>query len=142
MKVLHVVANPFFVDRGGLIRIYEEIRQAAASGYECHVCCYHFGREVAEATIHRIPNVPWYRNRGATASPHRLYLDLLLLVKTLWVAWCARPDVIHAHGHEGVFSAFLAARLFGIPLLMDAQGSLTGEMHAKGILGSPVVLLL
>jgi glycosyltransferase involved in cell wall biosynthesis len=138
MKILHVIANPFFTDRGGLVRIYEEIRQASAAGYECHVCCYHFGRSVAEAVIHRTLYIPWYNRLEATASFHRFYLDLLLMIKTLRVVARIKPDIIHAHGHEGVFAAFPASRLYSIPLLMDAQGSLTGEMQAKGVRGASV----
>src|SRR5713226_6122189 len=123
MRILHVVPNPFFIDRGGLVRVLEEIRQGALHGFECYVCCYHLGRDVPEARIDRIPNIPWYRNLAATANVHRLYLDMLLMMRTWLTGRQVAPDLIHAHQHEGVFAALPLSRWQNIPLLFDAQGS-------------------
>lgn len=38
------------------------------------------------------------------------------------------PDLIHAHLHEGGLVGFLLKKIFGIPMLFDCQGSLTGEL--------------
>jgi glycosyltransferase involved in cell wall biosynthesis len=67
---------------------------------------------------------------------HRFYLDILLLIKTFRLAVKFRPDIIHAHLHEGVFAALPLARRLKVPLLFDAEGSLSEEMAADGFLGA------
>lgn len=39
-----------------------------------------------------------------------------------------RPQVLHAHLHEGVFIGAIVRRLTGVPLVADLQGSLTEEL--------------
>jgi glycosyltransferase involved in cell wall biosynthesis len=43
-----------------------------------------------------------------------------------------RPDLIHAHLHEGAFIGYFLKKLSGVPLLLDYQGSLTGECIDHG----------
>jgi len=52
----------------------------------------------------------------------------MLGIRTLGVALKERPDVIHAHMHEGALIGAIVGRLLGRPVLFDFQGSLTGEM--------------
>jgi glycosyltransferase involved in cell wall biosynthesis len=132
ITVLHVIPNPFFIERGSLIRTMRQILSAHEQGMRCHVVCYHFGKDLPEATIHRTLSVPWYRNPAAGANIHRFYLDMLLMVKTFSLAKSVRPDIIHAHLHEGVFAGFPLARRMRIPLIFDAEGSLSQEMASAG----------
>jgi glycosyltransferase involved in cell wall biosynthesis len=136
MKILHVIPNPFYAERGGLIRAYRQIQIAVGQGWECHVACYHLGKELPGATIHRIPWIPWYKNYAPGANMHRFYLDILLLIKTYRLAIKFRPDIIHAHLHEGVFAALPLARRLKVPLLFDAEGSLSEEMATDGFFGA------
>ena len=39
-----------------------------------------------------------------------------------------RPDMIHAHLHEGMMIGKVVSVLFGVPLVADLQGSLTEEI--------------
>ena len=73
-------------------------------------------------------------------SPHRPYLDTLLLGTTLRAARRFRPDVLHGHLHEGAAIASVVGRLVGRPAVADLQGSVAGEMIAHGHLpaGGPV----
>ncbi len=142
MNILHVIPNPFFFERGGLIRAYRQITLAREHGLQCHVVCYHLGRDIPEAVIHRIPAIPWYRNYAPGANVHRLYLDVLLLMTTWNLAKKFRPDIIHAHLHEGVFAALPLARRLNIPLLFDAEGSLSGEMSAYGFFGTALFKII
>jgi glycosyltransferase involved in cell wall biosynthesis len=81
----------------------------------------------------RTLRVPWYRKLTAGPSWHKLYLDVLLTATALGLARRFRPDVLHAHLHEGVFLGRLVSRLAGgIPLLGDFQGSMTTEMADHG----------
>jgi glycosyltransferase involved in cell wall biosynthesis len=65
-------------------------------------------------------------------SPHRPYLDALLLATTLRVTRRFRPDVLHGHLHEGAAIASVVGRLVGRPAVADLRGSVTGEMIAHG----------
>jgi glycosyltransferase involved in cell wall biosynthesis len=46
----------------------------------------------------------------------------------LRVCFSKKPDVIHAHLHEGVLIGKVVSLLFRVPLVADLQGSLTGEL--------------
>jgi glycosyltransferase involved in cell wall biosynthesis len=136
MKILHVIPNPFFIERGSLIRAWRQILIARDAAAQCHIVCYHLGKNIPGVSIHRIPTIPWYKNLASGANIHRLYLDLLLMTTMFRVVRTVKPDIIHAHLHEGVFAALPIARLYRIPLLFDAEGSLSEEMAAYRFFGA------
>lgn len=128
IRVLVLAPTPFFADRGCHVRILEEARAAIGCGVELRLVTYHIGRDLPGFPIDRIPGIPWYRKLEAGPSWHKPYLDLLLLLKALQVARTFRPDLIHAHIHEGAFIGVLLKKLLRVPLLFDCQGSLTAEI--------------
>jgi len=134
-RILMIAPTPFFADRGCHVRIFEETRALQALGNEVAICTYHLGRDLPDLEIHRTINVPWYRKLEAGPSLHKLYLDLLLLFKSLSVARRFKPHLIHAHLHEGVAVGYLVGRLLKLPVIGDFQGSLTGELKGHGFLG-------
>lgn len=125
-----VSPTPFFADRGCHIRIYQEARALTAAGHHVAICTYHLGDNIPGVEIHRIMNVPWYKKISAGPSVHKVYLDFLLLLKAMRLSLAFRPDVIHAHLHEGVFIGWVLSVLFRVPLVFDVQGRLTGEVKA------------
>ncbi len=129
-KILKIAPTPFFADRGCHVRILEESRVLQERGHSIRVCTYHIGRNLPDIKTERIIGVPWYKKLDAGPSWHKYYLDILLAMKSLWIAMRDRPDVIHAHLHEGVFVGYFISRILGVPLLFDLQGSLVGEMMA------------
>ena len=52
----------------------------------------------------------------------------MLLWKVFWSAIKFKPDIFHAHLHEGAFIGLLLCKLFRTPLVFDLQGSLTDEI--------------
>jgi len=76
----------------------------------------------------RIMNVSWYKKLEAGPSYHKFYLDLLLLLKVLESSIGEKPDIIHAHLHEGALLAKIYKKFKDIPLVFDFQGSLTTEL--------------
>lgn len=124
--------TPFFSDRGCHVRIYEEARTLRSLGHEILVVTYHLGRDMPDIATVRTPPIPWYSKREAGPSLHKLYLDLLLLFRAAMALPDFRPDIIHAHLHEGAFLGYLLKKLSGVPLLFDYQGSLTGECIDHG----------
>ena len=126
--------TPYFADRGCHVRIYEEARALIRLGHDVHIVTYHIGRDMPGIPTSRIPAVPWYRKLAAGPSWHKPYLDMLLLARSIAVIRRFRPDVIHAHLHEGAFIGIFLKRLFRLPLVFDCQGSLTAEMLDHGFM--------
>jgi glycosyltransferase involved in cell wall biosynthesis len=134
LKILMLAPTPFFADRGCHVRIYEEARALIALGHEVCIATYHLGRDMEGIPTVRIPPVPWYRKLAAGPSWHKPYLDILLFFTALAAARRQRPDIIHAHLHEGAFLGLFLKKLLRIPLVFDCQGSLTTEMLDHGFI--------
>jgi len=123
-----IAPTPFFADRGCHVRIYEEIRALQGQGCEIILCTYHIGRDMEGLRTERIINIPWYKKLEAGPSWQKPFLDILLLIRSFRAARRFKPDIIHAHLHEGAFIGRFISCWFSIPLLFDYQGSMTAEM--------------
>lgn len=132
LRILMLAPTPYFSDRGCHVRIYEEARSLRASGHDCRIVTYHLGRDMPGIPVYRIPAVPWYNRLEAGPSWHKPYLDALLLMRAVPLVLAFRPQVIHAHLHEGAFIGYFLKRLSGAPLILDYQGSLSGECADHG----------
>ena len=102
MRVLVIAPTPFFADRGCHVRILGEVQALQEFGHEIKVCTYHLGKEIDGIDTVRTPRMPWYQKLSAGPSIHKVYIDGFLLLKVLRVCKAFRPDVIHAHLHEGI----------------------------------------
>jgi glycosyltransferase involved in cell wall biosynthesis len=136
LKILMLAPTPYFSDRGCHVRIYEEARALRSQGHDVRIVTYHLGRDMPDIPTIRIPHIPWYSRLEAGPSLHKLYLDALLFFKAAMLIPDFRPDLIHAHLHEGAFIGYFLKKLSGIPLLLDYQGSLTGECIDHGYFGA------
>src|SRR5438045_2673655 len=96
----------FFADYGCHVRILEEILSLQEAGHSVTVCAYHMGDEVAGINIKRSLDVPWHKGVQVGSSRHKLYFDAMLALKAAQVAWREKPDIIHAHLHEGALIGF------------------------------------
>ena len=90
----------------------------------------HIGRDIPGIKTERSFRIPWYNKLEAGSSWHKFYIDALLFFKSLRVFWREKPDVIHGHLHEGaILGHFVRKFSFRkVPLVFDAQGSLTKEL--------------
>jgi glycosyltransferase involved in cell wall biosynthesis len=134
MRILVVAPTPFFGDRGCHVRILEEARALRRLGADMLVVSYHVGRDVPDVPVLRTPRLPWVRRLPVGFSPHKLYLDGLLLAAAARAARRFRPDLIHGHLHEGALLAALVGRALRRPAVADLQGSLSGELIDHGTL--------
>jgi glycosyltransferase involved in cell wall biosynthesis len=132
MRILMVAPTPFFADRGCHVRIYEQCRALKRAGHHVVLCTYHHGRDVDDVETRRSLRIPWYQRLSAGPSIHKFYIDLLLLGTVIRQCLRSRPDVIHAHLHEGVVIGRIAGALLRIPLIADLQGSLSAELAQHG----------
>jgi len=127
-RVLAIAPTPFFGDRGCHVRIYEEARALQAMGVDTLVVTYPAGRDVAGVSLRRSARLPGVRPSPLGPSWSRPLLDLALLREVLRAARTYRPQVVHAHLHEGAFLATLVRARTGLPFVADLQGSLTEEL--------------
>ena len=127
-RILMIAPTPFFADRGCHVRIMGEAKALIALGNKVILCTYGLGRNVDGIPTERALAIPWYKKLSAGPSFHKLYIDVLLLWKALRICRRFRPDIIHAHLHEGIVIGKVASKVFGIPLVADLQGSLTDEL--------------
>ncbi len=140
LKILMIAPTPYFSDRGCHVRIYEEARSLISKGHQVRIVTYNLGRDLPPVPVDRTIRIPWYSKREAGPSWHKLYIDLLLLFTALKVAKNFRPDLIHAHLHEGAFIGWVVARFNAVPLLFDYQGSLSGESINHGFFRSESII--
>lgn len=129
-RVLMIAPTPFFADRGCHVHIAEQVWALQRQGLEVLVATYGLGRDLPDIATARTWHFPWYTKQAVGPSWHKFYVDVFLLFTAVRAAWRFRPDVIHGHLHEGCFIGWIVSRLFGISLIFDCQGSLTGELIA------------
>ncbi len=134
-RVLMIAPTSFFADYGCHVRILEEARILQKLGHRVTIVTYRNGHDVPGLDIRRTLPIPWRRDYEVGSSRHKIAFDALLGLKTLEVLLRERFDVIHAHLHEGALIGLVLGRLFGLPVVFDFQGSLTGEMVDHKFLG-------
>ncbi|MCK5707003.1 MAG: glycosyltransferase family 4 protein [Candidatus Aureabacteria bacterium] len=133
MKILHIAPTPFFADRGCHMRILGEMKALIKRGHEITLCTYHNGRDIEGIKTLRNIRIPWYNKLEAGPSWHKIYIDLLLLLKSILVFLKEKPDLIHGHLHEGALIAGIIKFLFfwkKTPVVFDVQGSMTFELDS------------
>jgi glycosyltransferase involved in cell wall biosynthesis len=128
LRILMIAPTSFFADYGCHVRIYEETRSLQQLGHKVLICTYHNGSDVPGLSIRRSLDVPWRKRVVVGSSRHKIYLDAVLSLTTLRAAVSWKPDIIHAHLHEGALIGGVLSRLIRRPMVFDYQGSLTEEM--------------
>jgi glycosyltransferase involved in cell wall biosynthesis len=123
-----IAPTSFFSDYGCSVRILEETRALQRLGHRVTVCTYRNGQDVPGLSIQRTPPIPFREHYEVGSSLHKVGFDLLLFWTVLFASVRQRPDVIHAHMHEGALIGLLISRLLRLPMIFDFQGSLTSEM--------------
>jgi glycosyltransferase involved in cell wall biosynthesis len=131
---LIIAPTSFFADYGCHVRILVEALLLQRLGHEITICTYHNGEDIEGLPIIRTPSIPWRRGHEVGSSLHKLAFDLLLSLKSLTWVLRHKPDIIHAHLHEGALIGYPLSRLRRAPLIFDFQGSLTSEMIDHGFL--------
>ncbi len=133
IKVLHIAPTPFFSDRGCHIRIQGVVNAIKNYNADSVVCTYHHGREMPGVRTERISSIRGYENTKAGPDSFKYLADMKLLLLAGRLMARERPDVIHAHLHEGVLVGWLVKMLFfwrRVPLFADIQGGLVGELDS------------
>jgi glycosyltransferase involved in cell wall biosynthesis len=132
--ILKIAPTAFFSDYGCHVRIYEESVALQGRGHSVTVCTYNGGGDAPGVDIRRALPTPGGKNVRVGSSFHRFYLDALLSLRTAQVALRRRPDIVHAHLHEGTLIGWPISWTRRAPLILDFQGSLTSEMLDHGFI--------
>ncbi len=127
-NILMIAPTSFFGDYGCHVRILEEARVLKKRGQRVTIVTYYKGRNLAELDIVRTRPTPWHADYEVGSSRHKIVFDALLLWTALKTALRLKPDIIHAHLHEGALIGRAVSAVTGAPLVFDYQGSLTAEM--------------
>lgn len=127
-NILMIAPTSFFGDYGCHVRILEEVRVLQKRGHRVTIVTYYKGRDLPELNIIRTRPTPWHADYEVGSSRHKVAFDALLSWTAVKTAWRLKPDVIHAHLHEGALIGRAVSALTGAPLVFDYQGSLTAEM--------------
>ncbi len=128
LNVLTLSPTMFFADYGAHVRILEEVTILQKLGHKITILAYPNGRDVAGIKVKRCWGVPFNYRVIVGSSRHKIYLDVLLALMSLLYVLRHKPDVIHAHLHEGGLIGWVLSKITGAPLIFDFQGSLTAEM--------------
>ncbi|HEX8974450.1 MAG TPA: glycosyltransferase family 4 protein [Patescibacteria group bacterium] len=143
MKILVIAPTPFFADRGTHIRILEESLALEKRGHKITIATYHIGKDISAQVptnidVRRIRRLLfWYKKLEAGPDWQKILLDIMLIRKAFHLARTQKPDVIHAHLHEGVLIGWIVQKcLFWrkMKLVADFHGSLTKEMVSHSYL--------
>jgi glycosyltransferase involved in cell wall biosynthesis len=126
--ILMIAPTSFFGDYGCHVRILEEARILQQRGQRVTIATYYKGRDLPELNIVRTRPTPWHANYEVGSSRHKFAFDALLSWTALKTALKLKPDIIHAHLHEGALIGRVISLFTGAPLVFDFQGSLTAEM--------------
>ena len=127
-RILTIAPTSFFSDYGAHVRILEETLHLQKRGHSILLCTYHTGGDAPGVQIRRSIDVPWKRGVMVGSSRHKLYFDLALAATVRRAASRFKPDIVHAHLHEGALLGWTVRQTRGVPLVFDYQGSLTAEM--------------
>ena len=127
-NILMIAPTSFFGDYGCHVRIFEEARVLQKRGHRVTIATYYKGRDLPELNIVRTRPTPWHANYDVGSSRHKVAFDALLSWTSLRTALRLKPDIIHAHLHEGALIGRAVSAITSAPLVFDYQGSLTAEM--------------
>lgn len=131
-NILMIAPTSFFGDYGCHVRILEEARILKHRGHRITLVTYFKGRNLPELDIIRTRPTPWHADYEVGSSRHKIVFDALLSWTALKTARRLKPDIIHAHLHEGALIGRAVSAVTGAPLVFDYQGSLTAEMLDHG----------
>ena len=134
-RILTIAPTSFFSDYGAHVRILEETIHLQGRGHNVLICTYHTGNNIRGIPIRRSVDVPWKQGVMVGSSRHKLYFDVALALTVQRAATQFKPEIIHAHLHEGALLGWPVRQLRGTPLVFDYQGSLTAEMLDHGFIG-------
>ncbi len=129
-----IAPTPFFSDRGCHIRILNSFLGLRREGHKIVILTYPIGRDIKGVKTSRVFNLPGYKKTEPGFSPYKPFLDLFLLIKSLFGLKKGKYDLIYAHLHEGALIGIILKKFFKKKVIFDCQGSLIGELSSQKVI--------
>ena len=131
-RVLYLIPQPFYQDRGTPIDNDLLLRVYSQRGEHLDILAYHEGRDTSypNMRIFRTPNLPFVRNIRPGFSWKKLVCDTFMFFQASRLVLTNKYHFIHA-SEESVFIALLFKLVLGIPYLYDMDSSLAQQMVEK-----------
>lgn len=129
-RVLVVAPQPFFTPRGTPFSVYYRTLVTGEQGFDIDLLCYGQGHDVdlPGLRIIRIPDMPWLGPIRIGPSFAKLFLDVFIVLYSLWLLLRNRYAFVHAHEESVFFLRFLKP-LFGFKLIYDMHSSLPEQLR-------------
>ena len=129
MKTLVVAPQPFFSPRGTPFSVYYRSLISSELGVKMDFLTYGEGQDVdiPNLNIIRIPRFKMLGNVVLGPSPLKLFLDVFIILKMIWLLATRKYDVVHAH-EEAVFFAWFLKPIFRYKLIYDMHSSLPQQL--------------
>ncbi|RJP95077.1 MAG: glycosyltransferase [Desulfobacteraceae bacterium] len=137
-----IAPTPFYSGRGTHMRILHEANALAERGHRIIIVTYHNG--TTPDNLH--PNISirriirflfWYTQIAPGPNWQKIFLDMLLCIKTLRISKKEKPAILHGHLHEGILIGWVVKKLLffrKLILVGDFHGPLVEEMRSHGYL--------
>jgi len=129
MKALVIAPQPFFSPRGTPFSVYYRSLISSELGVKMDFLTYGEGQDVdiANLNIIRIPRFRFLGNVKLGPSPLKMFLDIFIIIKMLWLLLTNKYDFVHAH-EEAVFFAWFFKPIFKYKLIYDMHSSLPQQL--------------
>ena len=129
MRYLVIAPQPFFTPRGTPFSVYYRTLVLSELGAEIDLLTYGEGRDpdIPNVRILRGPRFAWLGPVKTGPSMLKLFLDLFIAARTVWLLIWNRYDVVHAH-EEAVFICRFLKPIFRFKLVYDMHSSLTQQL--------------
>lgn len=129
MKALVIAPQPFFNYRGTPFSVYYRTLVLSEKGVAVDFLTYGQGLDVDLPGV-RLIRIPAFRFLGPVPigpSKLKLFLDVFLVLRLVWLLIRNRYDVVHAHEEAVFFCAFLKP-LFRFKMIYDMHSSLPQQL--------------
>jgi glycosyltransferase involved in cell wall biosynthesis len=126
-RALVIAPQPFFSPRGTPFSVYYRTLVLAESGIEVDLLTYGEGRDVDIPGV-RILRIPRFaRPVPIGPSKYKLFLDVFMVLRTVWLLCARRYAFVHAH-EEAVFFCVFLKPIFRFKLVYDMHSSLPQQL--------------
>ena len=140
-RALVVAPQPFFTPRGTPFSVYYRTLVTSEEGFAVDLLCYGRGDDVdlPNVTIYRIPALSFLGPVKIGPSGLKLFLDLFMVIWTLFLLCTRRYQFVHAHEESVFFLRFLKP-IFGFKLIYDMHSSLPEQLKNYKFTESSLVI--
>ena len=129
MKTLVIAPQPFFSPRGTPLSVYYRTLISKELGIDIDFLTYGQGQDVdiPGVRFHRTPAFAFLGKIKVGPSLLKLFHDIFIFIKMVWLLLRNRYEVVHAH-EEAIFFAVLLKPIFRFKLIYDMHSSLPQQL--------------